>query len=81
MRGAADEEFRRRCALERALRDAASAFKRELFEKGEELASLLVCFPTFFCISREASECLFHNCVLALTVCWSDQGYVAEENM
>jgi hypothetical protein len=28
--------------MERALRDAASAFKRELFEKGEELASLLV---------------------------------------
>lgn len=44
LRAAADEEFRRRCALERALRDAASAFKRELFEKGEELASLLVCF-------------------------------------
>jgi hypothetical protein len=42
LRAAADEEFRRRCALERALRDAASAFKRELFEKGEELASLLV---------------------------------------
>jgi hypothetical protein len=42
LRTAADEEFRRRCALERALRDAASAFKRELFEKGEELASLLV---------------------------------------
>ena len=43
LRAAADEEFRRRCALERALRDAATAFKRELFEKGEELASLLVC--------------------------------------
>lgn len=46
LRAAADEEFRRRCALERALRDAASAFKRELFEKGEELASLLVRLST-----------------------------------
>jgi hypothetical protein len=41
-RAAADEEFRRKCALKRALRDAANAFKRELFEKGKELASLLV---------------------------------------
>lgn len=40
LREAADDEFRRRCELERALRDAAHLFKRELFEKSEEVAGL-----------------------------------------
>ena len=40
LRESGDEEFRRRCELEKALREAASLFKRELFEKNEELASL-----------------------------------------
>lgn len=39
---AADEEFRRRCQLERALRDSASLFKRELHEKNEELLCVQV---------------------------------------
>lgn len=39
---AADEEFRRRCQLERALRDSAALFKRELHEKNEELLSVQV---------------------------------------
>jgi hypothetical protein len=42
LREAAEEEFRRRCELEKALREAASLFKRELFEKNDELASLQV---------------------------------------
>lgn len=42
LRIAAEEEFTRRCDLEQALRKAASLFKRELFEKGEEVAALQV---------------------------------------
>ena len=40
LRETSDEEFRRRCELEKALREAASLFKRELFEKNEELVSI-----------------------------------------
>ena len=43
LRAAADAEFARRVEVERALRDAAALFKRELFEKNEEVASLQVC--------------------------------------
>jgi hypothetical protein len=42
LRVTAEEEFTRRCDLEQALRKAASLFKRELFEKGEEVAALQV---------------------------------------
>ena len=33
------EEFKKRCDLERSLREAASIFKRELYEKEEALAA------------------------------------------
>lgn len=40
LRESSEEEFRRRCELEKALREAASLFKRELYEKNEELSAL-----------------------------------------
>lgn len=36
----ADSEFKRRCELERGLRDAADLFKREMWAKNEELRTL-----------------------------------------
>lgn len=40
IRETGDEEFKKRCQVEKALRQAASIFKKELHEKNEELGIL-----------------------------------------
>jgi hypothetical protein len=42
LRNTSEDEFQRRTALERALREAAQLFKRELWDKGEEVAELRI---------------------------------------
>lgn len=43
LRSVGQEEGKRRAALERSLREAACVFKKELWEKAEEVAELQVC--------------------------------------